>query len=131
MPKILIFLFSLLTFSACCTEPASELATLQEFWLPAGENVRIDNHTWLQYVRLVSDTRCPIHADCIWEGEAKVALQLKSDTITDFELITISSQNPNNHTKTIDDYVIELKQVLPLPGAESVAKILVKVSPKY
>jgi len=53
--------------------PASELTVLKP-----GQFASINASTILHYVRLVSDSRCPVGTQCIWAGEATIQLTLES-----------------------------------------------------
>jgi len=46
--------------------------------LKPGQSTRMDASTTLQYVRVVSDSRCPVGTQCIWAGEATIELTLES-----------------------------------------------------
>ncbi len=56
---------------------ANETAANDLFVLKPGQSKTIDTSTSLQYVRLVSDSRCPVGVQCIWAGEATIELKLK------------------------------------------------------
>ena len=55
-----------------------QAATGKLTMLKPGQSAIIDVSTTLRYVRLVSDSRCPIGTQCIWAGEATVELTLES-----------------------------------------------------
>lgn len=43
-----------------------------------GEKLKVED-AFLHFEKVVSDSRCPSDATCVWEGEAKVKLFLKKD----------------------------------------------------
>lgn len=85
---------------------ANALATNQIAILKPGQATSIGVAKTLHYIRLISDSRCPVGTQCIWAGEAIIELTLQSGkekqtfTLTDkantmsamgfsFELISI------------------------------------------
>lgn len=57
-----------------------------------------------------TDSRCPLNADCIWEGEASVYLNVESgNEETSFTLAGIG------HDTTVFGHKIELVDLLPYP----------------
>jgi hypothetical protein len=57
------------------TEPAT-VSLGQPFELRAGESAVVPGGLRVTFDRVVSDSRCPIDAICVWAGEAVVALTL-------------------------------------------------------
>ena len=43
--------------------------------IPLGETISIENH-FLKFVKVLEDSRCPKNTTCIWEGRAKVQLEI-------------------------------------------------------
>lgn len=59
--------------------------------LMPGQSIALAPDAVLRLERLVSDSRCPAGAQCIWAGEVRIALSLQSGTDRrDFELATAS-----------------------------------------
>lgn len=68
---------------------------------------------WLSFDSLITDSRCPIGALCIWEGNAKVSLSFNSIR---FQLDT----HPNFTTDTtLSSFHIDLIDVQPYPHIDS------------
>jgi hypothetical protein len=57
------------------TEPTT-MSLGQPFDLRAGESAVVPGGLRVRFDRVVSDSRCPIDAICIWPGEAVLALKL-------------------------------------------------------
>lgn len=57
---------------------AAPIASEQLAILKPGQSTSVDASTTLQYVRVVSDSRCPVGTQCIWAGEATIELALDS-----------------------------------------------------
>ena len=66
---------------------------------------------------LVSDSRCPANAICIWQGTAVAKFSLtKNNETSSFELATIN-MSPNYHKDTtIMGYKIDFINLSPYPG---------------
>ena len=58
---------------------ANAIATNQIAILKPGQATSIGVATTLHYIRLISDSRCPVGTQCIWAGEAIIELTLQSD----------------------------------------------------
>ena len=61
---------------------------------------------------IVSDSRCPDGAQCIWEGEATVQLQMGEETLL---LSTHVWQEGAQTTDTLGNFIYTLVEVLPYP----------------
>lgn len=59
-------------------KPEAPIASEQLAILKPGQSTRMDASTTLQYVRVLSDSRCPVGTQCIWAGEATIELTLES-----------------------------------------------------
>ena len=59
-------------------KPADNATPNETILLKPGQSASLDVSTSLQYVRLVSDSRCPVDAQCIWAGEVTIELTLES-----------------------------------------------------
>lgn len=66
----------------------------------------------ISFERVVEDSRCPAVADCIWAGNAKIALKVAAGgTVQIVELNTFEGAKQ----VTVMDYVIELVDLAPYP----------------
>ena len=73
----LLIATSFFLLSGCATEflpytPAYPLG--QEFDLRQGANARVDERWLIEFSGVPEDSRCPMNARCIWEGNARIAL---------------------------------------------------------
>ena len=59
---------------------------------------------------VISDSRCPINAYCVWQGEAKVAVALQDESL---HLTVLSTYD--NQVDTINNIRLELVDVEPYP----------------
>lgn len=68
---------------------APEVKVGESFDLAIGKVVRIEGQTsHVYFASVLEDSRCPMNARCIWEGNAKIAVQLGSLSAPTFELNT-------------------------------------------
>lgn len=49
--------------------------------IPLGQTVQRDGHA-IRFVEIVEDSRCPTHTTCVWEGRAKVAMEIDGTAVT-------------------------------------------------
>jgi hypothetical protein len=80
------------------------------------ESVTFDQNKKLTFVDVVTDSRCPIDVDCVWPGEATIALQAickPADTIN-FELSFGEIGEDHRDTTIFQIYRVEILEVLPL-----------------
>lgn len=111
-PPSLLLLAALLPLSltACASGPgdatgsAASVADATPFTLRPGESAVLADASRLQYVRLVNDSRCPPDRQCVWAGDAIVALEWTpaSGAAESFELHT--GLEPRSHaagTRTV------------------------------
>ena len=72
---VVVSLFLLVMTSSCLTYIPASLG--EEFTLPVDHTVEINNEGLvIQFVEVLTDSRCPRYAECIWEGEAKCLMYI-------------------------------------------------------
>ncbi|MBC8027148.1 MAG: hypothetical protein H7Y89_14235 [Steroidobacteraceae bacterium] len=79
MRKLVVALAILL---AACAAPVSDssyagrnVALATDFDLPIGEKVGIEGtQAFVRFERVLEESRCPMNARCIWEGNARIAI---------------------------------------------------------
>jgi hypothetical protein len=129
--KGLIIFSCLLTLSACSKEIIlDEVKVGEEFSLKLGDSINLtDKETVLSELQIydISDSRCPVNAQCIRAGEAVVTIGLKEISqkflITELcigECTQIGSSPPQTPQITIkvDNvyFTLTLKEVNPYPS---------------
>jgi hypothetical protein len=74
-------------FAAIASAP--EVKVGEDFDLALGQSVRIAGKTLhVHFAKVIEDSRCPMNARCVWEGNAKIAVQLGDLSAPTFELNT-------------------------------------------
>ncbi|MCB0747260.1 MAG: hypothetical protein H6613_10415 [Ignavibacteriales bacterium] len=110
LPIILCFCTDSINESNYRTFELSDTLTIKYHQILYNEQEDIS----IKFESLVGDSRCPIDAICVWEGDAEVKFSLKkNDTLFDFSLHT--SKNYFNTDTLIIGYRIELIDVYPYP----------------
>lgn len=46
--------------------------------VPLGESITLEGHT-VKFIKVLEDSRCPKNTNCIWEGRAKILVEISSD----------------------------------------------------
>ncbi|MFN8672225.1 MAG: hypothetical protein U0457_09130 [Candidatus Sericytochromatia bacterium] len=96
--------------------PKTESSTTikKDFNLKIGEKAVLDDiKAEINLTELVSDSRCPINAKCIWAGEVNFKLSYKQDNKTeDFNLVSSAGMS-DKAEKKFDNLTIKLLKVSP------------------
>ena len=121
--RVLVALLMLL-FVTSCRKPIT-VSLGQPVELRVGTAVRFQKSDLdLYFRRVVSDSRCPNGAKCVWAGEATVALEgriLKQLPET-FEVRVSGGMAPDSIIwKPFDGYRIGLVKLEPYPATDAVA----------
>jgi hypothetical protein len=124
--KRLIFLGFVILFSRCADHASDSTcgANNSALWsehattsIQVGNSV-CNNGTGIVFKKVISDSRCPKDANCIWAGEIRIQLQIFSgtDTLVTLELTT---REPTAEV-TVDQktYVIEMTRAEPYPMSQ-------------
>ena len=109
----------LLLLSACAAAPPSRppVKPGEEFTLALGEAVGIEQKgILLRFEKVVEDSRCPMNARCIWEGNARIEIKVSGPAAARYELNTSTRFNTS---AKITDFTLELRRLEPdrLAGA--------------
>jgi len=107
-----------------CTKPAVDEVSLdKEFTISVGQSVSVkgENLT-ITFVEVVSDSRCPTGATCIWAGEASSLIEITDSASTYRKVLT----EPGSSSPTKADFTgyEVMFNLLPYPvlGKETKAK---------
>ena len=90
----------------------------QVFTLPGGHEATISGENLrLRFDQVFEDSRCPRQVDCVWTGQARIAVvvqQAQGDPTT-VELNTNPAPGQTARTVDVGDYTIELQALDPYP----------------
>lgn len=82
-----------------------------------------DLNLFIQFDTIYTDSRCPIDANCIWEGNAEVGFSVTYNK--ELDTMKLNTNPKMDNAKTMYGYKFELIDLMPYPGqkdAESIAK---------
>ena len=103
MLRIASLLLTSALLAGCAAAPATDpaagaVADGSEIRLGIGENARLADGSRLAYLRLVDDSRCPPDVQCVWAGDAEIALrwQPASGDARDVALHTNTNPGPTS-----------------------------------
>ncbi|MEO8162089.1 MAG: hypothetical protein ABI588_11785, partial [Arenimonas sp.] len=87
--------------------------------LAPGEQADIAPQATLRYDKLLTDSRCPARAQCIWAGEVRLALNFSlAGTDESFELASA-----HETSKTVQGFAFELLDYGPCPLGHGAPKL--------
>jgi len=110
---------------ACSSSTAPEVRSVAalaggsvELSLGVGQEAQVGGSVLrVLFVRVVEDSRCPIDAICVWEGNAGVELGLTLGTGPTVPHVVNTSLEP--HSATFGDFTVTLLEVAPAPTSQS------------
>ncbi|MBK7105639.1 MAG: hypothetical protein IPH62_10185 [Ignavibacteriae bacterium] len=116
--RIIFFTISILVLTTFCSDSITETESFNLFddiIIEYNQKlVNDDENISIQFTELVGDSRCPIDAICVWEGDAEIKFRFsKNNSFEDFTLHT--SINYFNADTLLFGYRIELVEVFPYP----------------
>lgn len=78
-----------------------------------------DNSINVTFDRVVSDSRCPIDAECIWAGLAEVQITFTQSGLSQTDTLISGDFTNTNHTDTghFGHFTVKLLQLQPAPLA--------------
>ena len=106
-----------LAMAACGSKvgtPSGERVPLgREFTLAVGQSAVVDDDVRLTLKAVTDDSRCPVDVTCVWEGDAKVAVEVLTPTPrAEHELHT---SGRDSHEARHGAYRITLVKLEPAP----------------
>jgi hypothetical protein len=115
---LFVFLISSLPSQALTTTPITEIKLGKPFKLERGAGYEFlglyaKAGIKVHFLRVISDSRCPINTECFWAGDAELEFSIKQGLVArKFVLNTFSrTQSPN-----IFGYRLELRGLKPEKG---------------
>lgn len=113
MKSYLLISFLLLAMGGCSDKGLTKPVDLdEEFTLKVGETASFGSGARLTMDSVVTDSRCPLDVDCVWEGNAEVRLSYLSPDHPPVRFILNTSGSMRTDT-TIQSYSISLLALAP------------------
>lgn len=115
---------SLPLFAACASHPAipqrPPVAEGEEFQLAMGESVGVKGGAFVvEFSKVLDDSRCPMNARCVWEGNARIALEVRESTRRQVIELNTSERFPTRSSvgENSKGFSIRLHHLEPTPMA--------------
>ena len=131
LQNILVLCFLIFSLSSCSPETANNtpqsVSIGTPFQMNVGEVVSFDEGHYLTFARVASDSRCPVNAQCIWQGEATIVLipydgKSSAEVDTIYPEVSLSTQTTDAFTYLAPEkdrntfgYVVSLNSLSPTP----------------
>lgn len=118
MKKLLV----LLLFIASCTLQAQEddaETPRIAIRLALGDSINIDG-VLVKFAEVIEDSRCPVNVTCVWEGRAKVKVEVTEEGMeTDEKIVIIGKVLPNESKDKVlceqNDFSLKATHLVPYP----------------
>jgi hypothetical protein len=116
MKTSLIILTIIFAFSSCEKDyNAAGTNHTQRIELEFGKCYTDENRNSFCFDELMEDSRCPMNANCVWEGNAKIRLSLKSSDDQEHSIELNTNSNFTIDT-IVGDFYILLNSLSPYPN---------------
>jgi len=118
-----IAILVLIPLSGCSKPTVDEVTLGREFTLAVGQSVAVaGENLQLKFVEVISDSRCPTGATCIWAGEASSLIEI-TDSASTYRKV-LSEPGSSSPTKADFTGYEVMFNLLPYPvlGKETKAK---------
>ena len=90
----------------------------QQITLGYGKTAKVGD-TAVTFARVVSDSRCPVNVNCIWEGNAQIEVAVECAGRT--ETVELNTTGPKQSAEA-EGYSIKLIELKPVPRASEKTK---------
>ncbi len=103
---------------ASCRSGGPDATTNVELSIRVGEYAGIeDSNRRIQFLKVLSDSRCPLKVQCVTQGVVNLALRLESpESAAPFEMVGyVSPDGDGDVSVVIDGFEITLLELSPYP----------------
>ncbi|MFN2238471.1 MAG: hypothetical protein ABR524_03685 [Thermoanaerobaculia bacterium] len=101
----------LLTACGHVTPQAVGIVPGEEFVLSVAESAALPGEGLLEFAQVVADSRCPVDVQCVWAGDAVVAL--RASDVNDSASLRLHTGGPRS--ASFGTWEVELVELRPLP----------------
>ena len=89
-----------------------------EFALALGESIGIaGTQLIVTFSKVPEDSRCPMNARCVWEGNAKIALEVRVSPSSPGSAVELNTSTRFATTQNVSGFTVELRRLEPMPMA--------------
>jgi hypothetical protein len=115
--RLISIVFCLMAVTACADNtPTSPTPLNQEIVMAPGQAVSISGAGLsIRFEGVLSDSRCPANALCVWAGDAHVRIQVRPSIGSTGSTRAYDFHTAENRPVNHDDVTIELTQLFPYP----------------
>lgn len=97
----------------------------KEFSIKAGQQVKFDDAEFaLKFTRVVQDSRCPTDVNCVWAGNAEVALNVNYDKCAAIITLNTHRTPETSDEDKVGGFRVKLIKLDPYPHSQK------KISPE-
>lgn len=108
---ISILIVFVIAFTACDNNPIPVVFDFNGMVnVKYGEVVNSEDNNHSLEIIEINDSRCASDVTCVWEGEARISLELRNNGVYTFELSTLEPK-----IDTVDNIIFRLVEVDPYP----------------
>lgn len=92
--------------------PAQPAELGREFVIRYGETIQV-GELRLQFSEVLEESRCPINANCVWAGNARIVVTANRGNVT--RLLELNTSEPFPTSAVFDGHFIFLRDLHPYP----------------
>jgi hypothetical protein len=113
------FIFTMMLITSCSDEPGSvRLGDIEQ--VKIHQSIKYsDAYIRVKLDSVLNDSRCPVDAECFWEGNAAVRFEITTGNVVR-KVILNTTLSPKS--AQINDYNIELISLMPFSKSGSILK---------
>ena len=109
---LLYFLLVFITITGC--DDAVSAGLSEEFFISPGQKAVINNSGLeITFNKVVEDSRCPLGAECVWEGNGRIEISVRHNGWTDETQELNTTLDPQE--LIAGDFTIRLLELQPYP----------------
>ena len=112
MKKLILIFIAIFALTAAVSAKTTETFSLHT----GGQKTVVHGKITVKFVSVLEDSRCPANAKCIWAGNAKIRISVRSGrrAAKTFELSSTLSPK----SVTYDGFEIAFVELNPIPGID-------------
>jgi hypothetical protein len=115
MSRALALLAAVLTVACLESPTAPDVVAGKPFELRPGATATLPDGITIKFERVTGDSRCPTDVNCVWAGEAILAISVSTGR-GDAEKRELKT-SPGGSTASLGDYTVSLTALTPYPRA--------------
>lgn len=118
MKKVLTIFIAIIALTAAASAKTTENISLHI----GGQKTAANGKVTVKFVSVIEDSRCPANAKCVWAGNAKIKISVKSGRRAAKMFELNSTLSPKSIT--FDGYKIAFVELNPIPGIDKRPRLM-------